>query len=226
MQELTKRMDKMKKRKYKPFNRDIRAYGFTLLELMTTIVITVIPISVVGILLVGGQRNWNQTYLSVNKQIKIDAQTAASVFSKIGRNASRFDSVIMSESGMESIPDITEEDFLSGQVVEFRFWQPRPVGKGSRSNPKPADQPTDYARFYRDPVDNTLNVDYGPYPYKIRIVASTRILARNVVSLEFNQMGFNGVKQNCIRMNLVLSENKIVESEDNITVMATALMRN
>ena len=217
----------MKNHKSKPFDRDIRAYGFTLLELMTTIIITVIPISVVGILLVGGQHNWNQTYLSVNKQIKIDAQTAATVFSEIGRNASRSESVIMSESGEESIPEITEVDFLSGQVVEFRFWQPRPVGKGSRSNPRPADQPTDYARVYRNPEDNTLNVDYGPYPYRTRIVASTRVLARNVVSLEFNQMGFNGVKQGCIRMNLVLSENEEeVESEGNITVMATALMRN
>jgi hypothetical protein len=226
MQGPTKQVDKMKNLKSKPFNRDIRAYGFTLLELMTTIAVSVVPMSAVGILLIWGQRNWTKTYLSVNKQIKIDAQTAATVFSEIGRNASQSDSVIMSESGEESVPDITDVDFLAGQVAEFRFWEPRPVGKSSRSNPQPADQPTDYARFYRDPVDNTLNVDYGPYPYNTRIVASTRVLARNVVSLEFNQMGFNGVKQNCIRMNLVLSENEVAESEDNITVIATALMRN
>jgi hypothetical protein len=223
MPELTKQTDKMKNREFQLFNRDACAYGFTLFELMTTIVISVIPISVVGILLVGGQRNWNQMYLSANKQIKIDAQTVATVFCDMGRDASRSDSVIISTLGKELAPSGPDPQLLSGEAVEFRFWRHNPTGKGSRFDPRPANQPTDYARFYHNTEDNTLNVDYGPYPYNTRIIASTKVLANNVTSLSFNQMAFNGVRQGCIRMNLVLTD---TDNNETTTTMATALMRN
>ena len=49
--------------------------GFTLVEVIVSMVILVIPMSAIGILLVGGQRGWDKTYSSAHKQIKADAQT-------------------------------------------------------------------------------------------------------------------------------------------------------
>ena len=44
--------------------------GITIIELGITMVIGTMLVSVVGILLVSGQRAWNRTYNSAHKQIK------------------------------------------------------------------------------------------------------------------------------------------------------------
>ena len=198
--------------------------GLSVVELMITICIAVIPFSAAGILLVSGQRSWEKTYYSAHRQIKADAQTVTAVLGSIGRRSDRDNCVIYeSGSGIAAVPvSASGDSTVSGQAVEFRYWDEKGTSQGREAEPTFGQPPTYYARFYLD-ADDKLKVDYGPYPYTNREVIRTAVLADNVTEIQFSRATINGVGQGCLKMDMTLTDQ--LDSET-ITVRAATLMRN
>jgi len=193
-------------------------------ELMITICIAVIPLSAAGILLVGGQRGWEKTYYSAHRQIKADAQTVTAVLGSIGRRSDRDNCVIYeSGSGIAAVPvSASGDSTVSGQAIEFRYWDEKGTRRGRGAEPTFGQPPTYYARFYLD-TDDKLKVDYGPYPYTNREVIKTAVLADNVTEIQFSRATINGIGQGCLKMDMTLTDH--LDSKT-ITVRAATLMRN
>lgn len=202
-----------------------RRSGISLIELVITVVVSVIPISAIGILLVGGQRGWNRTFSSAHKQIRADAEATCAFFDRIGRKSDRHNCGIYPSGASAAVVSAAglADAIASGQAVEFRYWQDADPGRNLRSDPEPSETPTHYARFYL--VGDELKVDYGPYPYApaARAIINTVVLAENVTDAEFNRTTLNGIGTGCVRMDLTLMDPADGES---ITVKAATLMRN
>jgi len=184
-----------------------RGFGFTLVELIMAMLVSLVLILVVGIVLAGGQRSWNRTYNSANKRIKSDALGAASVFSSIGRKSDR-GSYILNDSG----------------DIEFRYWS---YARDGRSRREPRATPTHFANFIFDEGAEQLKVDYGKL-YPSRRLESTQVLAENVTGCLFTHslksQGNNVIPgQGCIRMVLTLTD---PEDGEAVTVKSAVLLRN
>jgi len=206
--------------------------GLSLVELMVTIAISVIPISTIGVLLVSGQHAWNKTYSSAHKKIKDDAKTVTAVFGSIGRKSDRRNCGIYASGADTTEISVSQpgDGIARGLAVEFRYWGKEDPRRGRRFNPAASETSTSssfpgkYARFYLD-ADNKLKVDYGPYPYNLgkRRVANTVVLAENVSELQFSRTTLNGVGQGCVRVEMTLTDPL---SRETITLKAATLMRN
>ncbi len=211
----------MSRPKHKIRNRF--AMGLTMVELVVTLSISVIPISSVGILIVNGQRSWQNSYQSANRPVLADSQHAFSLFERTGRKSDGSSSVVLptgsSEGQTDSVLTINADFMQTGKAVEFRYWSAeKPYGS----------VPTEYARFYFDSESKELKLDRGEYPYKIigRTIypgIGTMILSKNVEDVKFSRTIINNAPQNCIRMALTLTDptdGKVFE------LIAVTLMRN
>lgn len=209
--------------------------GLSVVELMITICIAIIPFSAAGVLLVSGQRGWEKTYYSAHRQIKADAQAVTAALGNIGRRSDRDNCVIYviykSGSSIAAVPvSASGDSTVSGQAVEFRYWDGRGASIGREAEPTFGQPPTCYARFYlfypkEEPEKPQLRVDYGPYPYSDanREVTRTVVFADNVTEIQFSRATLNGVGQGCVRMDMTLTDRLDGET---ITVRAATLMRN
>lgn len=204
--------------------------GLSVVELMITICIAIIPFSAAGVLLVSGQRGWEKTYYSAHRQIKADAQAVTAALGNIGRRSDRDNCVIYeSGSGIAAVPvSASGDSTVSGQAVEFRYWDGRGASIGREAEPTFGQPPTNYARFYlfypeEEPKKPQLRVDYGPYPYTNREVTRTVVLADNVTKIQFSRATINGIGQGCVRMDMTLTD--WLDGET-ITARAATLMRN
>jgi len=201
--------------------------GLSVVELMITICIAIIPFSAAGVLLVSGQRGWEKTYYSAHRQIKADAQAVTAALGNIGRRSDRDNCVIYviykSGSSIAAVPvSASGDSTVSGQAVEFRYWDEKGSSRGRGAEPTFGQTPKYYARFYLD-TDDKLKVDYGPYPYTNREVTKTAVLADNVTEIQFSRATINGIGQGCLKMDMTLTDQ--LDSET-ITVRAATLMRN
>ena len=212
--------------------------GVTIIELVITMAISTMLISVVGILLVSGQRAWNRTYNSAHKQIKEDAQDVMITFSSIGRKSNRIDYTIYDITGSTFTPAVPQtsdpEEVVSGDAVEFRYWDVELDSEDSHQLMDVTKTATAYALFYLD--DDKLKVDYGPYPpgavpegggSKNSSDIMTTTLAENVSTDPnigaFSHTTLNGVGQGCVRINITLTD---PEDGDSIRVMTATMLRN
>jgi len=212
--------------------------GVTIIELVITMAISTMLISVVGILLVSGQRAWNRTYNSAHKQIKEDAQDVMITFSSIGRKSNRIDYTIYDITGSTFTPAVQQtsdpEEVISGDAVEFRYWDVELDSEDSHQLMDVTKTATAYALFYLD--DDKLKVDYGPYPpgavpegggSKNSSDIMTTTLAENVTTDPnigaFSHTTLNGVGQGCVRINITLTD---PEDGDSIRVMTATMLRN
>ena len=212
--------------------------GVTIIELVITMAISTMLISVVGILLVSGQRAWNRTYNSAHKQIKEDAQDVMITFSSIGRKSNRIDYTIYDITGSTFTPAVQQtsdpEEVISGDAVEFRYWDVELDSEDSHQLMDVTKTATAYALFYLD--DDKLKVDYGPYPpgavpegggSKNSSDIMTTTLAENVSTDPnigaFSHTTLNGVGQGCVRINITLTD---PEDGDSIRVMTATMLRN
>lgn len=215
--------------------------GLTMIELLVAMTMNIIVISAVGVLLVGGNRAWLNTYKSANKKIKDDALATTTAFGSIGRKANRLTYTIYKIDGETFKPALPitsdPEEVVSGDAVEFRYWD---VGfdKGdTQSLLDVTKTATAYALFYLD--GDKLKVDYGPYPpgavpdgggsRNTFGVTTKLLLAENVSTNKDSNVGafshttLNGIGQGSVRINIVLTD---PEDNESINVMTATLMRN
>ena len=187
--------------------------GLSLIELMITIAISIIPTSLIGVLLISGQYSWDKTYAQTNKQIEIEGQLAAAIFGRVGRKATRNNCSLIVKAG---------SDVIRATEVTFQYWCNSEIqeGDGRKSG---SEQVTDTmvagtARFWFDPDDNQLKVNYqqsGASPYTI-------VLANNVRQVQFSR----NANQGCVRMVLKLQD--VTEADpynETVTITAAAFMR-
>jgi len=189
--------------------------GVVLAELIIAIAVSVIPISLVAVLLYSGHCNWGQTYVAANRQIEIDGQNAVTVFGRIGRKSDRTNTLI------DSVTETTAGSIF-GEAVEFRYWADKPLKRAFGSKTGASEPANEYARFYLD--NNKLKIDYGPYPYKgARRISRTFILADNAADVLFSRTVANNCRQASVSMEL-----KLVDPDDGkeFVVKTAALMRN
>lgn len=199
------------------------AGGVTLVEVVMTAAISMIPISAIAVLLIGGQRSWRTSYNSANRQIEINGQAAAAIFGRVGRKSDYDDCEIY------RITKSTRE-LICGEMVEFRYWgnkRTRFVSRSGQSNEGSGAGPTEYARFYLDEDDEDdkkLKVDYGSYPHGARRRPARSVsIADNVTAVEFSRVRFNKIGHGSVKMNLTLTD---PDDGKTITITAATLMRN
>jgi len=137
-------------------------YGFTLVELMVAMLISIIVLLGVGGVLADAVKGWNQMYDRVNGGIIVDAYVASNTF----------DSVVRKCTYVRPSTDCSAQDVY---VYYYSNLTSAVLDK--------------YARFYQD--DNTLQVEYGDYDAEedeegARTPVTTNILANNVTAVNFS----------------------------------------
>jgi prepilin-type N-terminal cleavage/methylation domain-containing protein len=76
--------------------RDLR--GFTLVELMITMVIMLVVGLAIGVVIVDGQSSWSHMYDSMNSDVVTDGYVARKKFDVVMRNASR-EKILLGDAG-------------------------------------------------------------------------------------------------------------------------------
>jgi hypothetical protein len=184
------------------------AQGVTLIEVVIAGSLSVVPVIAVLVLLIGGQRRWENGYNLTNRQIEIDGQAAAAIFGRTGRK-SDYDKCEISRITKPS------SKIKRGERVEFRYWG----NKRTRTT-----EPTEYAQFYLDKDEKQLKIDYGSYPFGARrSAARSVVIADHVAEVEFSRANFNKIGHGSVKMKLTLED---PDDGKRITIMAATLMRN
>jgi len=207
----------MKDKDFKLFNRPGLRKGATFVELLIAAAISVIPLSAVGILFVGGHQNWHKTLESSNREIEIQGQAATAIFGNIGRKA------YVDNCVFHSITD-SSDSLVAGKSVMFTYCAPS-TSQSQRHRQNSSDlqrSPTEYALFYLD--DKKLKIDYGLFPFYINQTSfKTFVIAENVEDIRFTRPIIDNVPQRSVNMEMTLKD---PVKGDTVTVMATTLMRN
>lgn len=179
----------------KPIN--INPAGFTLIELMVTMSISLIVIFGISIYIVDMQRGYGKMYKRVHGGIVSDAYVARKAFEGLSRKAARVYTV-----------------GAIGTTIELDFWQ-NYIGQ----------MPLDcHAKFYvdidtqgpvspGDPMTYALFLDSGPVGNP-----TTSILAHNVTDCAFYRTG------NSVQMILTLDD--LGDDRDPVTIFSTAVQHN
>jgi hypothetical protein len=212
--------------------------GVTMVELVVTMTISLILVLAIGGLLVSGNRTWQRTYNSAHKKIKEDADDVTIAFGSMGRKANRLGYIIYNINGSTFTPAVPStsnpQEVVSGNAVEFRFWDVELDETDSHKVMDVTKTATAYALFYLK--DGQLKVDYGPYPpgavpagggNRNTSNITTTVFAENVSTDPgigaFSHTTLNGVGQGSVRINITLTDPADGES---IKVMTATLMRN
>lgn len=200
--------------------------GLTLIELAVTCAISVIPVAAIGVMFVGGQRDWERTYQRANRITEIEGHGATAIFGQMGRlSYSEYCQLFSAGGGAPAVSVAPGGGiFESGQVVVFRYWDQGAVSldQSGPGNVGSSRLPNRYARFYHDTQENTLVVELGLYPGNERDI-TPHILAENVTSVRFGRTEVNNSKQGCVRMEMTLTDPSDGRKS---VVMATTLLRN
>jgi type II secretory pathway pseudopilin PulG len=212
-------------------HRTLYANGFTLIEIIIAMAMSLIVVLVVGILLVSGQRGWARTYSFANSKSQLNALTTTISFGTYGRKSNRMDYNIYEINGehfARVLPENNPEEVVTGQAVEFHYWDTQLDSAIMNTSITG----TAYALFYLE--GNRLMLDTGTYPpggvdaggnRLDGLGVATIVLANNVSALEFSHTSRDmaGDGKGCVRMKMT-----ITDPNDNTqtTVTAATLMRN
>jgi hypothetical protein len=130
-------------------------------------------------------------------------------------------------------PTPNQETVVSGDAVEFRYWDVELDTTDTHDLMDVTKKATAYALFYLG--SGQLKVDYGPYPpggvsaggSRNTANVNTIVLARNVQSGPglgaFSHTTLNSIGKGCVRLNIILTD---PNSGEQNRVMASVLMRN
>jgi hypothetical protein len=126
------------------------------------------------------------------------------------------------------------EEVVSGDAVEFRYWDVELDPEDSHDLMDVTKTATAYALFYLD--GDELRVDYGPYPpgavpggagTRNTLDITTIVLAEDVTTDPnigaFSHTTTNGVGQGCVRINIILTD---PEDGSSTRVKTATMMRN
>jgi len=223
-------------------------FGFTIAELVITMLIAIILALVAGALFVGGHRAWCNTYSSAHKKIKQDAQSVMLTFGSMGRKSNRkprdlfnpdldygyaiYDVEGSSYSVAQPIGNAPQ--VVSGDAAEFIYWDSELDSEDSGQLMDATKIATAYALFYID--GDKLMLDRGPYPPGAVAVDGsnknaegviTTVLAENVSYNPdigaFSYTVENGIGRGAVRIHITLTD---PEDEETIKVMTATLLRN
>ncbi|MHC4631776.1 MAG: PulJ/GspJ family protein [Planctomycetota bacterium] len=213
--------------------------GFTLMELVVTMLISPTLALVVGILLVSGNRAWLRTFNATQNEIKQDAQAVTITFEKMARKTNRLGYTIYKVNGNVFAPAVPKtsnpQEVVFGDAVEFRYWNVALDKTDSYNVMDVTKTATAYALFYLD--GNQLKLDYGPYPPGAvpagggsRNISgvTTKVLADNAstgsnTASAFSHTTLNGVGTGCVRINITLTG---PEDNESVKVMTAGLVRS
>jgi hypothetical protein len=212
-------------------------YGVVLTELIIAMAINTMIIIAVGLVLVSGNKAWQRAYETAHSKVKQDAEAITVAFGNTGRKSNRLSYVIYDVDGSSftpAEPTTTDLETVSGNAVEFRYWDVELDETDSEGLIDIAKIATAYALFYLD--DDQLKVDHGSYPpggvpegggNRNTSDVVTRVLADNV-SVDpnigaFSHTTLGGMGQGAVRINAILTD---PESGESIRVMTSTLMRN
>jgi type II secretory pathway pseudopilin PulG len=214
-----------------------RQAGFTLIELVVTILIAAIPIVAVGILLSGASRGWQQIYNETNSPIRQDAAAVMASLQNFGRQANILNYQIYTiKSGVYGVATApVGQNIASGQAVEFRYWKTpfNPASPGA-DELNVDNTGTHYALYYLD--NNELKVDLGQVvggvggvsgnSRKTGNIISTQTLAQNVDLAKttnlFSHTIVAGMGHGCVNTVLTLTNNEGVTIE----IMFATMLRS
>lgn len=209
--------------------------GFTLVELIVTIVIAAIPILAIGTLLVGAQKGWQDSYGAVHKQIQQDALTTMTTFGSIGRRANRSNYKVyrvIHGAFIEAQPE-AGETLAVGQAVEMHYWNDGfQAEKVDLDTLETTNTGSHFALFYLE--NDALKVDFGDVIDGVGAVADgtrtkretqTQVLAENVDLSEgsdiFSHTVIGGQGQGCVRMNVRLTD----DDGETVQIRTATLLR-
>ena len=136
--------------------------GLSLIELVIAMAMASILVLVAGILLLGSNRAYLQTYASIHDPMQQDSRALTAAFGAICRKSNRTNYTVYKMFGnsyIEAVPD-SGSSIATGQAVEFRYWD-KPFYELSQDMDRMdvADTGTNYALFYLS--GEKLYVDYG-----------------------------------------------------------------
>lgn len=233
------KMRKLRFKKEKGRKNKLRS-GLTLIELLIAMTLNLLIVLAAGILLVNGNRAWQNTYNLANSKKSQDALVVMAAFGNIGRKSNRINYIIYNVNGDTFTPASPEtsdpQEVVSGNAVEFRYWDVELDETDSHSLMDVTKTATAYALFYID--GDRLKVDYGSYPPGgvpdgggIRNTSGvvTTTLAENVSVDEASDAGafshttLNGVGQGSVRINITITD---PVSNQSTKVMTSTLTRN
>jgi len=212
--------------------RKFRA-GMTLIELIISVVASIIVLLTVAVLLISGNRGWYQAFDYAHSGVRLNAIETMIAFGISGRKANKSDYKLYKkdEDGgtYEVVRPSSEEDpeeVVFGNAVEFRYWD----AELNDSFMDTSITGTAYLLFYVE--DDKLKLDRGPYPpggvdasgNKLT-PTSSRILALNVESAVFSHTTKNaaGDGKGCVKLDMHLYD---PNEEHELTVKTATLMRN
>ena len=214
--------------------------GLTLVEVVIAVVVNSIVIAGVGALLIGGNRAWEKCYYSANNEVKQESLVTTLEFGSMGRKSNRLCYTIYKQDGSKfykALPKTSNaEEIVSGDAVEFCYWDEELDAADSKNLIDSTKQATAYAFFYRD--GRKLKVDYGPCPpgavpdgsgLRNTTGVVTKILAKNIVINEdssegiFSHSTVNGVGQGSVRINVTLTDEI---GNEKVEIMTSTFLRN
>ncbi len=118
--------------------------GFTLVELMITMVIMIVVGLAIGVVIVDGQNGWNNMYERLNSDVVTDGYVARKKFDVVMRSASRGQSLVDGD----------------GDWIEVYSYASLSSTKVDR-----------YSRFYVS--DGDLNLEYGQVEPRVTLTVDT-----------------------------------------------------
>lgn len=219
-----------------------RYRGLTLVELTISLGLSVVITLALGALMVGGNWAWGRTYDVAHNPIRVDADRIMAAFGTIGRKSNRTSyNIYAYNNGRLSLSladGRSPEQVVSGDAVEFRYWDVELDATDSRNLLDVSKLATAYALFYLD--GEKLKVDYGPYPpgaipstaqsaVKNSSGVRTVVLAENASAAPggdagaFSHTTINGVGQGSVRINIRLTD---PDTNAEVTVTSATFLRN
>jgi prepilin-type N-terminal cleavage/methylation domain-containing protein len=221
------------------FNHSKNNSGFTIIELVISMVISSILMLVIGVLVASSARGWQQNYDVAHKGIFEDATNIITTFTSVGRKSNSTNYKIYNSVGSVFTPVVSAtpgvETVVSGNAVEFRYWDVPLDQEDSHDIMNVSVTATAYALFY---IQGTkLKVDYGPLPpggvpatggAKNTVGVKSMTLAENVTvgpggCGAFSHTELSGKGKGSIRINLVLTD---PEDGQTIRISNSVLLRN
>jgi prepilin-type N-terminal cleavage/methylation domain-containing protein len=212
--------------------------GVTLMELSMSMLIASILMLIVGFLIVSSARGWQQNYNLAHKPIQEQATAVTLTFSTIGRMSNKADYVIYNTTGSNFIPAVSttpgQETIVSGNAVEFRYWDVRLDTTDSQNLMDVSKTATAYALFYLQ--SGKLKVDYGPYPpggvptgggnrntANIRTITLAENASAGPGCGAFSHTMISGAGKGSVRINIVLTD---PNDNKQIRISNSVLLRN
>ncbi len=194
---------------------------------------------VIGTLIVGSAKGWQQNYDIAHKKIKEQATAVSLAFANIGRRSNMNNYVVYANtSGSTFVPAVSAtpsvETVVSGDAVEFRYWDVELDSSDSQNLMDFSKTATAYALFYLQ--NKKLKVDYGQYPpggvpagggTRNTTNIKTVTLAENVTvgpgCGAFSHTMLSGAGKGCVRINIVLTD---PNDGQQIRISNSVLLRN